>query len=71
MRDEIYTAFMKEYIEAPCTIEAIEAIYRKHYPNYNKTPYPNEWYADKDNRLNGCPTGHLRFESRKMVWVKS
>jgi hypothetical protein len=70
MSDETYTAFMKEYIKAPSTREAIDAIYTKYYPNVNKTPYPDEWYEDKDNRVSGRPTGHLRYENRKMIWVK-
>lgn len=68
MSDETYTAFMKEYIEAPCTREAIDAIYKKYYPNVNKISYPDEWYEDKDNRVNGRSTGHLRYQNRTMVW---
>ena len=53
--------------EAPCTREAIDAILTEPCP-YR---YPDEWYADKDNRMRGHPTGHLRKEGSKMVWVKN
>lgn len=69
MSDETYRAFMEEYVAAPCTREAIDAIYQKYYPNVNKTRYPDEWYKDKDNRLKGRHTGHLRHENKKMIWI--
>ena len=70
MSDETYRAFMEEYVVAPYIREAIDAIYQKHYPNVNKTRYPDEWYEDKDNRLKGMPTGHLRYENKKMIWIE-
>lgn len=61
---------LHELVACLCTPEAIDHIILK-YRNVNLgSPYPIEWYQDKDNFLEGKSTGHLRFESGKMVWVK-
>lgn len=62
--------FEKELREAPCTREAIDKIFDRYYPEHRQScRYPDEWYADKDSRLAGKDTGHLRHTNGKMVWV--
>lgn len=61
--------FEMELKEAPCTRGAIEAVFTKFYGPSPHAPYPDEWYADKDNRLRGEPTGHLRFGRSGVKWV--
>lgn len=70
-----YAEFFAEMAAAPCTREAIDALHRKHFPlaQYS-VRYPDEYYADKDNRMAGEPTGHMRCEgvssgNIRMVWV--
>lgn len=56
-----------EYAALPCTREAIDAYLARRakalkQPAAPRHPeYPDEWYADKNNRLAGKPTGGLRF----------
>ena len=65
---------MPEYAALPCTREAIDAFLAKHCgPDTHGTRYPDEWYADKNNRVEGRPTGNLRCmvtQGGRMVWVK-
>lgn len=71
------TVGCREYAALPCTREAIEDYTRRRcsalgLPPPNATHYPDEYYADKNNRLAGRPTGHLRClvsQGGKMVWV--
>jgi hypothetical protein len=57
---------LRALVEAPCTREAIEAILTD---SVSAPRYPDEWYADKDNRMAGHPTGYLSKEGGLMVWV--
>lgn len=72
------TRTLEEYhahlLSIPRTPEAYEAADRERAAElgqpYTRIPYyPMEWYRDLDNRLAGKPTGHLRFERRKIIWV--
>jgi hypothetical protein len=65
-----FQQFQDEMRAAPCTREAIDALHVKYFGSAGSTHYPDEYYADKDNRMAGNDTGHLRFEGGKMVWVK-
>lgn len=68
-----YEDFNLEYAAAPCTRAAIEALYVKYFGSPG-AHYPDEYYADKNNRIAGNPTGHLRClvtAGGKMVWVKA
>ncbi len=65
-----YKKFMEEYEPAPCTREALDPILEKYSPGSTRgVPYPDEWYADKNNRLAGEPTGHIRYQGDKIIWV--
>lgn len=69
---EEYVAFVERLRVSPCTREAIEALYLETFGPSQSPRYPDEWYEDKDNRLGGSPTGHLRClvsQGGKMVWV--
>lgn len=56
-----------EYAALPCTRQAIDDYLRRRadalgQPHAPLHPvYPDEWYADKNNRLAGKATGWLRF----------
>jgi len=70
---EQYEAFHAEYADAPCTREAIEALQRRYFPTAHNAHYPDQYYADKNNRIAGEPTGHMRClvtQGGRMVWVK-
>lgn len=64
-----------EYQKLPCTREAIDQYLKKRWPTEHcPVRYPDEWYADKNNRIEGKPTGHIRIEgvrsgNMKAVWV--
>lgn len=68
-----------EYAALPCTREAIDDYLNRRADALRlprapiKPVYPDEWYADKDNRLAGRPLGRLRFENvgrgAVAVWV--
>lgn len=66
------SSFEREYAAAACTRADIDVVFGRYYPGIAATSgrYPDEWYADKNNRLKGEPTGHLRHEAHHMVWVK-
>jgi len=71
LTEDQYTAFRRELRAAPCTREAIDALYCKWFASAGSTYYPDEWYTDKDNRLRGAATGYLSCLVRaggKMVW---
>lgn len=70
LTQEQYSDFRLRLAAAPCTREAIEALHKQFFPHIGGPRYPDEHYADKDNALAGEPTGHLRYESGRMVWVK-
>lgn len=67
------------YEALPCTREAIDAYLDARaaalgQPMAPRQPrYPDEWYADKNNRIANQPTGHVRFENvgrgTVAVWV--
>lgn len=63
--------FESALAEAACTREAIEAVFNRFYGPAPHGPYPDEWYADKDNRIAGRPTGWLRFGRSGTKWVPS
>jgi hypothetical protein len=68
-----YSDFYLDLWMAPCIREAVDAVNLKWFGTSGSTPYPDEYYADKDNRMLGVPTGHLRClvsQGGKMVWVK-
>lgn len=55
---------LRDLLEAPCTRESIDAILSE---STSAPRYPDEWYADKDNRMAGKPNGYLRKEGSIMV----
>lgn len=57
---------LRALLEAPNTKETVDAILTD---SRSGPLYPDEWYADKDNRMEGRATGHLRWEGGRMVWV--
>lgn len=70
----------REYAALPCTRSAIDNYLNRRsdalrQPRAPASPrYPDEWYADKNNRLSGEPTGWLRFENVgrgiRVVWCR-
>lgn len=61
-----------EFIALPCTRQAIEDYHARRFGSSGGTRYPDQWYADKNNRCAGRPTGHLRClvtRGAAMVWV--
>lgn len=64
--------FEQALAEAACTRDAVDGVFARFYPQEHAMAgrYPDEWYADKDNRLNGCPAGHLSYQSGRVTWVR-
>lgn len=71
-----------EYAALPCTREAINGYLDRRAEALGQGPapamprYPDEWYADKNNRLAHAATGHVRFENVgrgaiRAVWVSN
>lgn len=65
-----YQEYFSELRTCPCERDAMDRLHAKYFGSNGHVRYPDEYYADKDNRLNGKPTGGLRYEGGKMVWVK-
>lgn len=69
----------EEYAALPCTREAIDDYFNRRADALGQARppavprYPDEWYADKDNRLRRKPKGSIRFENVgrgiRVVWV--
>jgi len=66
-----YQEFYRRMRAAPYERKAIDALHNEFFGASQSPRYSDEWYADKDNRMAGTPTGHLRclVSQMKMIWV--
>ena len=71
LTEKEYHEFYWRMWNAPCERQAIDDLHNDFFGASQSPRYPDEWYADKDNRMAGTPTGHLRclVSQMKMVWV--
>jgi hypothetical protein len=66
-----YQDFYLKLWNVPCERQAIDDLFLETFGPSQSPVYPDEWYADKDNRMAEHPTGWLSClvsQGGKMVW---